>query len=95
MGWVLATLNKFLPGVKGHILPFLGSFSLTQCPGPRFRKPEYTESGRTELCHSQTGLQGHSGPVLARDRGEALTEVPEAPRLPALHSYLGLPGRRK
>lgn len=52
MGWVLATLNKCLPeGVKRHILPLLGSFSLTQCPGPRSREPEYTEAGRTELCH--------------------------------------------
>lgn len=56
--WVLATPSEFLPGgIKGHILPLLGSFSLTHVFRGSIQKPEYGEPGRTELCYLQTSPQ--------------------------------------
>lgn len=59
MGWVLATLNEFLPeGIKGHILPLLGSFSLTWCPRPQFRKPQSIGSLGEQAATYRQALRG-------------------------------------
>lgn len=62
MGWLLATLNKLLPGVKGQAHPsFAGVLFSYPVPRVLIQKARVQESGRPELCHLQTsGSQAQS-----------------------------------
>lgn len=94
MGWLLATLNKLLPGVKGQAHPSFAGV-LFSYPVPRVLIQKARVQGVWETRALSLTDKQQSGPVSARDRGEAFTQGPAAPRLPELHSYLGQPGRRK
>lgn len=86
-GWVLATPSAFLPegieGIKEHILPLLGSFSLTHVSRGSIQKPEYGEPGEES---SATYRQALSRQSPARG-GETLSG-----QSPARDRCLKLPG---